>query len=210
MVKPGRLVAGKALGIATAVGVVLALAYVFRKSQAGSLTLASLTGAGKFGGEALLAPIQGLISGVAAGVGGLTQEGAKIGANLGSFADAIAAGNFQSIADGSFTTKYGGAGPAPSPAPKPQDTKDTFMSGTDKGIDKTSILSKIQPQGMILDIKKTFTPSAIQNRIKASNIRAQTQTAANKFGGFGSAIAQEQALRAAIEAQRKLTPQFFR
>lgn len=114
MVKPGRLVAGKLLGVGAAVGAILLVAYIFRKSAAGEQVLGSLTGAGKFGGQAILAPIQGLISGVAAGVGSLTQEGAKIGQNLGSFADAVAAGDFQSIIDGTFTTKYGGPGGAPS------------------------------------------------------------------------------------------------
>lgn len=139
------MVAGKAIGVGAAVGAILLAAYVFRKSNAGDQIIGSLKGAGSVGGRAIIAPIEGLLGGVSAGIGGLTETTAKIGSNLGSFQDAFAAGDFQSIADGSYITKYGGPGSAPSGSTV---TAPPFSKGTitdESPNDKSSIKSNFAP-----------------------------------------------------------------
>ena len=186
MVKPGRIVAGKVLGIGTAIVVVLGAAYVFRSSDAGSKILESIKGAGDFGGKVLLAPIQGLISGVSAGTGQLTQEAAKIGSNLGSFGDALQKGDFASIVDGSYVDKYAGPGLEPTPSNNQQDfTKDTISN--EQPNDKSSTNSNFNPKPTsntnvnVLDIFKSFVGG----------------TKVNTKGTTPSRLTQEQIQRAA-------------
>lgn len=145
MVKPGRVVLGKALGVGGAALTVLALAYIFRKSQAGTDILASLRGAGQFGGQAIITPIEGLISGVAAGTGSLVQTTAALGANFEAFKRAVSAFDWGSIIDGSYITKYGGtAGNIPVPTNTIQDyTKTTIMN--EQPNDKSSIQQNFKP-----------------------------------------------------------------
>jgi len=216
MVKPGRAVAGKVLGVGGAVAAVLVAAYVFRNTQAGTKILESLKGAGLVGGQAIIAPVTGLVSGVAAGVGGLTQETAKIGANLASFTEAFQAGDFKSIIDGSYITKYGAPGdqskPNTQPAPKQQDfTKQTIKDESPN--DKSSIKQNFNPPKtsvLSFDLNAYLSRQAQQARITAANIRAKTDKTSTPFGGFANAQQQEAALQAAIAASKRKFPQFFK
>ena len=214
MVKPGRAVAGKVLGVGGAVVAVLAAAYIFRNTDAGSKIIQSLRGAGNVGGQALLAPIEGLLSGVAAGTGSIAQQGTAIGANLASFAEAIAAGDFQSIIDGSYIRKYGAPGDQSKPNTQPAPTTPAISRPTiqdERPNDKSSTRSNFQPQPKAMfDLNAYLSRQAQAARATAANIRATTGTGGTPFGGFSSAAKQESALQSAIAAARRKYPQYFR
>lgn len=214
MVKIGRLVAGKAIGVGAAVGAVLLAAYIFRKSDAGAQIVQSLKGAGSVGGQAIIAPIEGLLGGVAAGIGGLTETTAKIGSNLGSFQDAFAAGDFQSIADGSYVTKYGGVGSAPSgkTVTAPPFSKETVSD--ESANDKSSIKQNFNPPKIAiaqvsLSSLATKAQAALQKSTQQKSISLTGKTF-KQSTGFSSFEAQRSALTKALEDSRRKYPQYFK
>lgn len=162
MVKPGRLVAGKILGVGGVVAAIAIAAYVFRSTDAGTKIINSLKGFGDVTGQSLLAPFAGILAGVNKGAGAIVEEtgkigqfGAAAGANLSSYAEAIAAGDFQSIIDGTYLEKYGapgdqskGAEQQPAKATQPTDTKTTTTTSTRVNADPrpTSTTATVPPQ----------------------------------------------------------------
>lgn len=176
-IKPGRAVAGKALGIGGAVAAVLIAAYVFRKSEAGSQVLASLKGAGNVGGKAILAPIEGLVSGFAEGTGALGQTTAALGANFEAFKIAFGKADFASIIDGSYIQKYGGIlGGATQP--KAATGSDTFSKDTvqdERPNDKSPSTSNFKPPVVTGRPVSTTPKPTIADRAKQAVIQVQTR-----------------------------------
>lgn len=224
MVKPGRAVAGKVLGVGAAIGAVLIAAYVFRQSQAGAQIIESFKGAGAFGGQAILAPIEGLVTGVVQGAGSIGQTTAALGANFEAFKIAFGKADFASIIDGTYIQKYGGVlggatAPGAAQTPNGATGDNTFTKTTIKDEspnDKSPARSNFvaPPPSQVFDLKKQLAATA--QRI-ALTVQANKEGAfktksgqALSFGGFGSAKAQEEALQKAIAEQRGKNPQFFR
>lgn len=85
MVKIGRFVAGKAIGLGAAVGVIGLLVVLAKKYNVGETIVQSFSSAGNVAGQAVFAPVAGLVTGATGQIGGLAVELSNIQENFDRF-----------------------------------------------------------------------------------------------------------------------------
>ena len=181
-----------AIGVGVTAGVILGTAIIFKKFNIGDQIISALGGFGKAAGMSITEPIRGLIEGVQVGGADIQQQ---------------VTGNRDAIGDwfsGVLSSFSGGGNLIPeaygdmNSVLTQLDRMQARPTSTAKQTDISSSLSKI------------FSDSAISNRLEntvlantaagRTNSRGTTRdTSAGGFGGYGSAAAQETALRQEID-----------
>lgn len=185
-----------AIGVGVTAGVLLGTAIIFKKFNIGDQIISALGGFGKTAGMSITEPIRGLIEGVQVG-------GADIQEQVTGNRNAI--GNWWDGVSSLFSNATSGGGSI---------ITEAFGDMTDvlNELDRQQArpTSTAKQTDISLSLSKIFSDSAISNRLEQTvlansaagrtNSRGTSRdTSAGGFGGFGSAAAQESALRQEID-----------
>lgn len=195
-----------AIGVGVTAGILLGTAIIFKKFNIGNQVIAALGGFGKTAGMSITEPIRGLIEGVQTG-------GADIQEQVTGNRNAI--GNWwESVIDWGSNLSSGGGSIIP--------TAFGDMTNVLNELDRQQArpTSTGQKTDISLSLSKIFSDSAISNRLEQTvlansaagrtNSRGTSRdTSKGGFGGYGSAAAQEIALRKAIEESKAKNSKYF-
>jgi len=191
-----------AIGVGVTAGVLLGTAIIFKKFNIGDQIISALGGFGKTAGMSITEPIRGLIEGVQIGGADIQEQ---------------VTGNRDAIGDwfSGVLSSFSGGG---SVIPQAYGDMTDVLNELDR--QQARPTSTAKQTDISLSLSKIFSDSAISNRLEntvlansaagRTNSRGTTRdTSAGGFGGFGSAEAQETALRKTIEESKAKYPQYF-
>jgi hypothetical protein len=191
-----------AIGVGVTAGVLLGTAIIFKKFNIGNQIISALGGFGKTAGMSITEPIRGLIEGVQIGGADIQEQ---------------VTGNRDAIGDwfSGVLSSFSGGG---SVIPQAYGDMTDVLNELDR--QQARPTSTAKQTDISLSLSKIFSDSAISNRLEntvlansaagRTNSRGTTRdTSAGGFGGFGSAEAQETALRKTIEESKAKYPQYF-
>jgi len=191
-----------AIGVGVTAGVLLGTAIIFKKFNIGNQIISALGGFGKTAGMSITEPIRGLIEGVQIGGADIQEQ---------------VTGNRDAIGDwfSGVLSSFSGGG---SVIPQAYGDMTDVLNELDR--QQARPTSTAKQTDISLSLSKIFSDSAISNRLEQTvlansaagrtNSRGTTRdTSAGGFGGFGSAEAQETALRKTIEESKAKYPQYF-
>lgn len=199
MVKPGRAVAGKVLGVGGGIAVLLLAGYVLSKSDAGKKILGSVKGAGDFTGQALSLPFAGIVEGLNKGLSQLFENTGALGKNLGT-----AGADFQEFFTGNRNAIgdfFSGNQEQSSPIQISQGIKEAFEQSANTV--KKQIANGTSSFGVSSTKPITVTEDLI-------NIGVTGEPTTSEFGGFGTAENQQNALERLIQQNAAKYPQYFK
>ena len=168
-----------AIGTGLTIALLAGAIILARKTNAGSTIVEGLQGFGRATGQAITAPFTGLVTGVSEGAGELGTTALKTGADAQEFLF----GNRNFFGD--------------------------LFGGDDNGLRLApgkSININPNQRGVTLSTRVSQNPQLSQDLI---NIGVTGDPVANEFAGFGSAKAQEDALRRLIEENKRKFGSFF-
>ena len=182
-----------AIGVGVTAGVILGTAIIFKKFNLGNQIVSALGGFGRTAGLSITEPIRGLIEGVQVGGADIQQQVTGNRDAIGDWWSGVVS-SFSGGGGSIITEAYGDM----SSVLTELDRLQARPTSTAKQTDISTSLSKI------------FSDSAISNRLEntvlansaagRTNSRGTSRdTSAGGFGGYGSAAAQESALRQEID-----------
>lgn len=204
-----------AIGIGITGGVILGMAYILKRTNAGENIIKSLQGLGQTVGLGITKPFTGILEGITQGGGELQNQAMTTGAD---FQEAIT-GNRNAISD-FFSGGSGGSGGSSVIPQAFGNTIDEFLGSLDKiQARPTNIGNRANRPNVretSLNLSNIFSDSAVASRLNKTIVgseqgryRDNSTGKRSDFGGYGTASNQEIALRKAIEESKLKYPEWF-